>query len=205
MNFYSRAQFIREYVCGQETELIESYLENGPISTREMFAFTEGQWELVFDYLVFTHNLLFKCIVRNADFFVQQYVEHGMAHLRDMFGVCDMKYDEIWRVVFDFVAIANDGIYMHVLHHRDRYTLAMKARDKAFVRKVLGLWGEQYDESWARILDVLLNSAADAIFSETTYERGLERFSHIINGSRKHRAIVKHDLGKWYAPQDSNL
>lgn len=188
---------IERYVRGKESELVEAYILDGPMALKLAKGFSEEEWRVVFDYLVINHGLLYKCVVQNVDFFMDEYVKHGMAHLREMFDVQDEKYDFVARQLFDFLAIASDGLSQHVLQHRDRYMIAMKARGAEFVRKVLGIWSDKYDESWEKVLNILLHAVCDAIFTETTYERGLETFCRMMNGMRDHRALIKHDLSKF--------
>lgn len=187
---------IERYARGKEDILIESYIIDGPMALKVAKGFSPEEWDVIFDYLVFNHALLYKTVIQNLDFFSEEYVLHGMAHLREMFDVVDEKYEQVWVQVFDFIAIANGALYEHVLHHRDRYMIAMKARNSDFVRKVLGVWNSKYNESWEKILNTLLHAVCDAIFTENTFERGLITFTRMFNGMREHRPLLKHDLSK---------
>lgn len=196
MNQQDKYLVLERYVRGKEDELIEAYVLDGPMALKMQKGFSEDEWEIVFNYLVFDKGLVFKCIMQNLDFFIEEYVKHGMAHIREIFEIQAPKYDNVAKHIFDFIAIANDALYQHVLHHRDRYMLAMKARGSDFVRKILGVWGDKYNESWEKLLNTLLHAVCDAIFTENTYERGLDTFCKIMNGMREHRALVKHDMSK---------
>lgn len=178
-------------IVGREDILIETYIKDGPSQLRKELGLPEQEWHEVFDYLVFEHALLYKCVACNAEFFVDLYVKFGSAHVRDVFDIVDSKYDVVWEFLFDFIAIANEGLYYHVLEHRDRYMTAMKARGSDFVRKVLGVWKDKYNENWGRVLDFLLHAVCDAMFSEQTFEHSLRAFSRMINGIREHRPIFK--------------
>jgi len=182
---------IERYVVNREKTLIEAYITDGPEKMKEDMGVTNEEWQLVFDHLVFSENLLYKSVMRNSDFFLDEYIKYGMAHVREIFNVSDSRYDRAFEVVFDLLAISNEGLYYHVLQHRDRYTVALKARGTDFVRKVLGVWKEKYEENWGKVLDVLLHATCDAIFSEQTFENGLRSFSMIMNGMREHRPIYK--------------
>jgi len=184
---------IERYARGREDSLIESYIENGPTQLREELGLTEENWSKVFDHLVFEHNLLYKAVTHSADFFLETFIEHGTTHVRDILNIADSKYDAHWELLFDFIAISKDGLYYHVLEHRDRYMMAFKVRGGDFVRKVLGLWKDKYDENWLKILNVLLHAVCDSIFTENTFDHSLRAFSLLINGMRVHRVIGKID------------
>jgi len=187
----SKKSVVKKYAQGRENILIEAYIEHGPSKLQQEIDISPKHWLVVFDYLVFEHNLLYKCIISNTQFFVDEYVRHGSSHIREMLNIVNKKYDLIWNFLFDFIAISNDGLYYHVLHHRDRYMLALKARGSDFVRKVLGVWKPKYEENWSKVLDILLNAVCESIFSEQTFEHGLNSFCRLMNGVREHRPIFK--------------
>lgn len=191
MDLQEKKQILERFAHGREDDLIERYIADGPTELKEKLGFADAAWRVVFDYLVFEHNLLYKTVMNSADFFVDSYIKHGMTHVRDILDVNDLRYDLMWDLVFDFVAISREGLYYHVLENRDKYLVAFRARGGDFVRKVLGVWKEKYEENWLKVLDFLLNAACDGIFSEQTFEHGLRSFSYMINGSRDHRPIWK--------------
>ena len=176
---------------GREVVLIESYILDGPTVARESMGLNDQQWRVIFDYLVFNHGLLFKVVKNNTEFFVDNYINHGMAHVRDILEVNEEKYDLVWMMIFDFLAISSEGLLQHVMHFRERYTTTMKARGGNFVRKVLGIWNERYDEHWAAVLELLLDGVCEEIFTEQTYEHGLRSFVYLMNGTRVQRVIEK--------------
>ena len=194
MNSKEKKSLINRFVEGKEDALIVSYVEDGPTSLKEELGLCDEDWRVIFDYLVFEHNLLFICAVQCSDFFVDEYIKGGATQVREILDVVDPKYDMPFEVVFDFLAVSKDGLYYHVIENRDRYMLALRARGSEFVRKVLGVWKEKYEESWARVLDFLLHSACEAIFSEQTFNHGIKAFSRIMNGLREHRPIYKSGL-----------
>ena len=185
---------LERYAKGKEDSLIESYIQDGPTALREKLGFSDEDWQVIFDYLVYGHNLLNKTVLHSLEFFVDSYVKYGAAHVRGILGIESDKYDDVWRFCFDFVAISNEGLYYHVLEHRERYIVAFRARGGDFVRKVLGIWNERYEEHWAKILNLLLNGVCHGIFSEQTFERGLKSFSKVVNGLRQHRPVEKSEI-----------
>ncbi len=194
MNFEQKQSVINRLVEGKEASLIEKYIADGPTKVKEGMNATDEEWSVIFDYLVFEENLLYKAVVANIDFFLDIYVKHGTAHVREVLDIQHQKYDVVWEILFDYIVISHEGLYFHVLEHRDRYMTAMKARGGDFVRKVLGVWKGKYEENWAKVLDFLLHAVCDAIFSEQTYENSIRAFSMIVNGVREHRPIYKHGL-----------
>jgi hypothetical protein len=194
MNSESKKILIERYVFGKENFLIQKYIVDGPISVKDHLGLLDEDWQVVFDYLVFEENLLYKCITTNIDFFKDTYIKFGTAHVREVLGISHDKYDIVWEVLFDFISIVNEALYYHVLEHREKYTTALKARGSDFVRKVLGVWKPKYEENWAKILDFLLNSVCDSIFSQNTFDHSLKAFSLIMNGTREHRPIYRHGL-----------
>ncbi len=194
MKSKDKKSLIGHLVKGKENLLIERYISDGPNKLKKSLKMSDKDWSIIFDYLVFEENLLYKCIVANTDFFTDIYVKFGSAHVREVLNIQEMKYDVIWEMLFDFIAISNESLYFHVLEHRDRYMTALKARGTDFVRKVLGVWKPKYEENWAKVLDFLLNAVCDAIFSEQTFEHGLKAFSLIMNGTREHRPVYRHGI-----------
>ncbi|PIZ75180.1 hypothetical protein COY05_04820 [Candidatus Peregrinibacteria bacterium CG_4_10_14_0_2_um_filter_38_24] len=185
---------IERFAKGQEDELIRKYIILGPSKMKEEVFLTDEEFEVVFDYLVFENNLLYKCVVANVDFFLDQYVRHGMAHLRDMLGVLNEKYDAICEVIFDFLVISHDGLLLHVIEHRGKYLDSLNEYGSEFVRKVLGVSGAKYSENWEKVLDFLLKSVVKNIVSEKTFEQGIDAFTMIYNGSREQRQITKEGI-----------
>ncbi len=185
---------VERYVRGREAKLIERYIVDGPTVVREDLGVSEQEWKVIFDHMVFEHNLLYKTVIQAKDFFLENYVKHGMAHVREILNVSDDQYNLAFEVIFDFLAIANDGLYYHVLQNRDRYMIAFKARGGDFVRKVLAIWKPKYEENWAKILDLLLHSVCDDIFDERNFDEGLKAFSLMINSARVHRPVEKSEI-----------
>ncbi len=191
MNIQDENMLIERYVKGKSDDLIDRYVQDGATVLSEELGLSEVEWQVVFDYLVFERNLLYKCVIRNRDFFVSEYIKYGISHIREVLNVVNEKYDTIFSTVFDFIVISNDALYLHVMENRERYATALKARGSDFVRKVLGVWHEKYTENWQKVLDLLLHAVCDSIFSETTFDHGLTAFSRIFNNVREHRPIYK--------------
>lgn len=181
---------LESFARGRESVLTEKYLADGPTAVREQLGLDEAQWQVVFDYLVFQHGLLLKVVSRNAEFFVENYVKNGLAHVREILDIEDEKYDLAFEAVFDFLAISKEGLRFHVLHYRERYMAVFHERGAEFLRKVLYIWNEKYEESWAEVLELLLNGVCERMFEEKNAENSLRAFSCLMNGRRISRKLV---------------
>lgn len=196
MNQSDRNLLLERFARGQESELVGRYIADGPSSLREDLGLEQAEWKVIFDYLVFEHSLIYKAVSQNVEFFTDLYVKHGMAHIREIFDLVDDIYDPMLEQVFDLIAIGNEGLKYHVLEHRERYASVFRLRGGEFVRRVLGLYKDKYEDSWSEVLEILFNIACDKIFSEQTFDHGLKAFSLMMNQVREHRPLVKHKLGK---------
>lgn len=194
LNSKDKNLVIERFAKDKEDELIRKYIVLGPLKLKEEISLNEEEFKVVFDYLVFENNLLYKCVVANTDFFLDQYVRYGMAHLRDMLGVLDEQYDRVCEVIFDFLVISNDGLLLHVIEHREKYLDSLHEYGSDFVRKILGIAGAKYCENWEKVLDFLLQSVVKNIVSEKTFEQGINAFTMIYNGAREQRRITKEGI-----------
>ncbi len=195
MSEVEKNMLIQRYVVGRETNLVNQYIADGPGVMMESLGLTEDQWQVLFDYLVFNEDLLFKCVKQASSFFEDQYIKYGSGHVREILNILEDRYDKVWEYIFDYLAVAKESVYFHVLHNRDRYIVAFKSRGGDFVRRVLGLWKDKYEENWLKILDLLLHGVCDGMFSEQSFEHGLMGFNKIVNSMREHRPVEKSEIG----------
>jgi len=190
MNQIDKNLIILTYAEGKESELIASYIDKGPTELQHELGLDDRQWQVVFNYLIFQHNLLFKCVVANTEFFTQDYIKYGASHIRQVLDVTDELYDKMWQLAFDLIAISHEALLSHVVEHRDRYMEALWEHGSDFVRKVLGIFEDRYEDHWVKVLDFLLHSTCDDMFSSRNYDYSLKAFSQIYNGTRVHRRIT---------------
>ncbi|MFA6917990.1 MAG: hypothetical protein WC285_04155 [Candidatus Gracilibacteria bacterium] len=191
MDAKAKNRLVEAYARGKENNLIEAYIVAGPTELRKTMGLNKAEFAVIFDYLAFEHDLLYRCVTQNVDFFVDLYVKYGMKHVRAVLEIEAGKYDSLIDDLFKLIAIANEGLYLNVLQNRARYLLAFKARGAEFLRRILDVADEKYDFVWKRVLDILLNAACDGLFSERTLDHGLKNFSMMMNGMREHRPILK--------------
>jgi len=196
MDIKTKKLIVSSYAKGREDQLIQAYVVAGPTALLKALKIKDAKWQVIFDYLVFEHGLLDKCISQNIGFFVDLYVKFGINHIRSIFEVEAKKYDFPMESVFDFIAVKNEGLFLNVLQNRARYSLAFKARGENFLRTILGILDEKYDQVWGMVLDILLNAVCDGLFSERTLEHGLKNFAMMMNGVRDHRALIKYKMAQ---------
>jgi hypothetical protein len=194
MDIKTKKLIVNSYARGKEDQLVQAFIVAGPTAVKKTLGIRDAKWMVIFDYLVFEHDLLEKCVAQNVDFFKDLYVKFGIKHIRAIFEVEGKKYDMPSKAVFDLIAVVNEGLYLHVLQNRGRYLLAFKARGGDFLRTILGILDKKYDKAWEMVLDILLNAECDGLFSERTLEHGLQNFAMMMNGVREHRALNKYKM-----------
>lgn len=192
MNSAEINKVLVQYAFGREDELMESYIVDGPTAAKVLLGVSEPQWRVIFDYLVFEKNLLFKTVSFCSEFFVEAYVQHGIEHVRAVLDVTDCRYDMMMEPVFEFLAIINEGLKYHVFQYREKYLDILWENGSGFLKKLLRLSDQKYEESYGQVLDVLLNTACTRMFTETHFDNGLRAFSLMYNLGREHRPLVKH-------------
>ena len=196
MGHKTEKTFIESVVKGNETSLINSYIEKGPAALIQELSVSQEEWDVVFDYLVLNHNLLYKVVVNNTDFFLEGYIENGFAHTRKILNVEAEKYDMVCKLIFDFIAISNGGLRYHLIEHKDKYMDALKEHGGDFVRKVLYIWDKKYDKHWEEILDSLLSDFCFNVFTHQTLEKGIGLFTALVNMKREHRLPIPSKIFK---------
>ena len=189
MNNLEKAQILEAYVKGNEDFLINKFIQDGPSQLKLELNLKDSEWLIIFDSLVFEHNLLYKTVLKNTEFFVDIYVKYGMEHVREVMDVADKKYDLVWEVVFDYIVGACDALCLHVLEKRDECFEMMEQKGGQFLRNYLGISKGKYDVLWEQVLTVLLNVYCENATSEQNFDSGLNAFSLLMNESRIHRPI----------------
>ncbi len=100
------------HALGRESALVRSFMELGPDGLRKNLDVSLEDFKVIFDYLVFNCDLLKVCMYGNLAFLRQKYMKHGVNHVREMLGVLDEEYDEIWRDAYEVLSkgIAGAGL-----------------------------------------------------------------------------------------------
>jgi len=194
MNNLEKVQILEAYVKGNEDFLINKFIQDGPSQIKLELNLKDSEWLVIFDCLVFEHNLLYKTVLKNTEFFVDAYVKYGMDHARSILDVSDNKYDLVWEVVFDYIVGACDALYLHVLEKRDYCFEILENKGGQALRNSLGISKGKYDVLWEKVLTVLLNVYCENATSEQNFSSGLKAFSLLMNESRVQRPINEFGL-----------
>ncbi|MFA5948158.1 MAG: hypothetical protein WC806_04255 [Candidatus Gracilibacteria bacterium] len=190
MNKCDKNLILIRYAYGKEDFLIEKYIKDGPEALKDHLGTDDESFSVIFDHLVFEHNLLYKAVLKAEDFFVDEYVKYGISHVRNILDIEDSKYNLIFESCKDFILICHDGLYLHVLNNRDKYLLALKARGENFLRVLLNIHHKRYDGIFKIVFDVLNNSCADGMLNMVGFERGISIFNNIFNKGRECRPLA---------------
>lgn len=191
MALRDKNMLLESFVRGRENDLVRRYIKDGPTVLKGELGLSDLQWKVIFDYLVFNCGLLDKVVIAGVDFFMDGYVKYGFSFVRNILNVEGNEYGEVCRRLFYLLAIEKGGLRYHVIENRDAYMTALDRRDAGFVRVILGLSGERYDEQWEEVLNLLLTGFCEDVFKESNLENGVKFFCNLINSTREHRALGK--------------
>lgn len=187
MEISERQIVLQRHAYGSESELIELYLLEGPSELQSRRRISGAEWRFVFDYLVFEKDLLMKAVKMSQDFFTDIYVKYGIDHVRAVLDVKDSKYDTIFESVFDFLAIANDNLYRHLLGNKEKYAGKMREKGSSYVKAQLGIEKAKYAKQWETVLNVMLFAYCEKAFDERNMLEGMQFFAKLYNASRKRK------------------
>lgn len=191
---FSANKLVQRYALERESGLIDSYIQHGPTVLQIKLGLSDEEWEVIFDYLVFEHNLLYKAVVFSTDFFIEEYVKYGAFHVREILNIEEAKYDRVWEMLFDFIAISNDALYYHFTENREKYLHGFQVRGGDYLRKVLCIKKEKYDKQWEKILSALHAGFCESTFDDMNFDHALKGFMDMINLMREHRMPISLDI-----------
>lgn len=181
---------LERYYYGREEFIIRRYLVEGPDVLVSSLGLNADEWAVIFEKLVFEHNILYKCVINSLDFFVDLFIRYGNDHLRKILNVRSSSYDGAWyEQVFDLVAVSNEGLKFHVLENKSKYTGLLVSGRGDELRAKFGILGLRYNGLWEEVLDILLNSACEEIFSGRSFDHAISAFCRSYSSSRAHRKI----------------
>lgn len=82
-----------------EEDLISDYVINGPEFLRRKLGVGVREWRVIFDYLVFEHDLLVRTVNASLNFFVGEFTSYGASHVREILDILPADYDSVWEEV----------------------------------------------------------------------------------------------------------
>lgn len=189
MEISEKNLILEKYAFGSESELIDLYIAEGPSEVRRIRRISAPEWTFVFDYLVFEHDLLMKAVKASQDFFLDVYVKYGVDHVRSILDVRNSKYDVAFEAVFDYLAIAHDSLYRHLLENKEKYCRELKEKGMEYLKKTLGVVKPKYSAQWEVILNVMLFAYCENASIERNMEEGMKIFAKIYNAGRGRKGL----------------
>lgn len=181
---------LKEVLGRREEEMLTVFIQQGPDVLRtQLNLVKESDWTLVFDHLVFSGEVLKKCVVNFMPFFKNMVLEHGPVVLRKIFDIDGKKYDPVFEKLFDLVAVSHGALYDYVYKNRDMFAKRITAGNTKGLRAELCLGGVKYDPLWEEILGLLCEAVCTAAGNDRAFENGLTAFSIMVNKMREQRSL----------------
>jgi hypothetical protein len=150
---------IEKALNGHEERLMTLFIQQGPQALRTQLKVpNDFVWTIVFDHLVFNLDVLKRCIDLFFPFFKDYVVKNGPVALRELFGIEDARYDEVFEKLLDDMVIARGLLFEHVHAHIDEYLGALKQGRGSDIRTQLGLVPTKYDPTWNEVVNFLLDA-----------------------------------------------
>lgn len=177
--YYSEAQAyldaFKMILNAQEEHLLTVFIQQGPeIVKAKLKINKDSDWQLVFDRLVFSGDVLKKCVMNFMPFFKAMVYEHGPQVLRTIFQIEAPKYDEVFGKLFDLVAVSEGALYDHVVRNSEAFVELIRSGKAGELRSKLCLDGDKYEKLWIDILELLFDSVNCQIQSEANIDRSLQ-------------------------------
>lgn len=192
--YYNESRFLldnlKESLAGREDLMMTVFIQQGPDAVRARFGLTDdADWKLVFDRLVFSKEVVKKCVVNFMPFFKHLVAEKGPLSLRTVFEIEKPEYDKVFEQVFDLVAVSDGAIYDYVFKNAGPLAEKVKSGKGMSLRKDLGMGSAKYDPLWSELLDIIHTEVCAGIANEDTLDRGLDAFSLLMSSLREQRSL----------------
>jgi hypothetical protein len=150
---------IHDGLNGYEERLMKLFIQLGPEALRKLINVpNDFVWCSVFDHLVFDLNVLKRCVEKFFPFFKDYVLKNGPLALREVFGIQDSRYDQVFEKLMDDLVIGKGLLFEHVYAHTREYLQALKKGRGADIRVQLGLQAQKYDQIWKEIVNFLLDA-----------------------------------------------
>ncbi len=171
-------------------KLMTIFIQEGPEALRKRLDVTlDKQGEYIFDYLVFSEDVLKRCVLNFMPFFKQLVAEKGPFALRVVFAIEDAKYDEIFAKVFDLVGIGEGALYDYIYEHKLALLQKITTGKAKNLRRELALDSFKYDVLWQEILGILQEAFCNKVYDEKMFDNGIQAFVMMMNSVREHRSL----------------
>jgi len=165
----------------QEEQMIVTFIQQGPSVLRKNMGVTsDADWQLVFDRLVFSDDVLKKCVMNFMPFFKAMVSEHGPSVLRRIFEIDAAKYDSVFEKLMGLVCVSEGALYDHVFRNSEKFLSLIKAGNADDLRKQLCLEGDKYESLWIEILELLYESINRQIQTESLQDKNEDFLLNIL-------------------------
>jgi|GEM_PF-948749 len=186
----SKLTSLRQELDAREIQLMQTFIQEGPVALRAKLGVdSDVVWLQIFDRMIFQKGVVKHCVLQFLPFFKHLVNEHGPLMLRTVFQIESAKYDSVFEHIFDFVAVAHNSLYEHVYQNRHDYAQLIRKGEAKNLRTKLCVEAKRYDGLWQELLEVLMRATCEELYSESTFERGLQAFSLIMNQVRPQRSL----------------
>lgn len=174
----------------QEEDMLTVFIQQGPeVLRKKLNLVKDSDWLMVFDHLVFSADVLKKCVVNFMPFFKHMVVTHGPDVLRKIFDLEGEKYDPVFERLFDLVAVSHGALYDYAYANRNQLSKRILSGNAGDLRKELCLEGAKYAPLWEEILGLLSDAVCAKVEGDTAFENGIRAFSLMMNGLRTQRSL----------------
>ena len=144
---------------GHEERLMTLFIQQGPQALRQALKVpNDFVWSVVFDHLVFQQDVLKRCVEMFFPFFKDYVLKNGPLALRELFGIQDARYDEVFEKLLDDMVIARGLLFEHIHANIINYLQALNPEQGSEIRTQLGLAQKKYDPLWKEVMDFLLDA-----------------------------------------------
>ncbi len=169
---------VAQELNGHEERLMTLFIQQGPEALRQFLKVpSDFVWTVVFDHLVFNLDVLKRCVDLFFPFFKDYVLKKGPLALRDVFGIQDVRYDQVFEKLLDDMVIARGLLFEHVYAHTKEYLEALTQGRGGDIRAQLGLESSKYDPLWKETLDFFL----DAFTREKLKSKQKEQTKSFLN------------------------
>lgn len=183
-------EVLKRAIQNREEIAVEGFIQLGPDELRNALEIEQNEaWDRFFDHLVLNKGVVKHCVRKYLDFFTDIVSEKGPLALRRIFKIEDTKYDEVFREIFDLVAISNGALFKYVEHNRIEFVMMIRRGGADSLRKGLCLEGKRYEALWIEVLEYLMSSVCETYYDEHAVEQGVQFFSLLMNSLRKQRPL----------------
>ena len=181
---------LKKALQGREDELMRIFIQEGPEEMRKRLKIRgEGDWQMIFNYMVLRTDALKNCVLEFMPFFKNLVEEKGPIALREIFNLQKSEYDPAFQKIFRIVCICEGAIFHYIRRNKQALTQKILDGKGGEIRAELCLESHEYSRLWMDILDILKENVCSRIATETQVEHGLQAFSMLMNSLRTQRSL----------------